>query len=177
MLGTLFILFLVASPAPAWHFHGCESLDWITHGTFHQNGDCMQFVADDENGTTFEIVNKGSWKDGMIGTIYADIVEPGTCGYQYTARICDWDADYSSNVVGTLVFLNFIECPGYYIRKSGQTTEWDYFIRNHEDFPELCTPENVGKKLKAELLVHTWVTNCIGKNVSELIDYDFLPNQ
>jgi hypothetical protein len=31
--------------------------------------------------------------------------------------------------------------------------------------------------LKQELLVRTWVTNCIGKNVSELIDYDFLPQQ
>jgi len=113
----------------------------------------------------------------MTGTIYAMTIDPGTCGCDYTVQICDWDADYSRNVVGTLVFLNFIECPGYYIRQSGQTMEWDYFIRNHEDFPELFRPENLGKKLKAELFVYTWVTNCIGKNVSELIDYDLLPQQ
>ncbi len=175
VFGLIFILCLIAYPAAGWHFHSCESLNYITHGTFHEVECGMQFV--DDTGVTFEIVNRGSWKDGMVGTIYAEIVEPGACGYDYTVQICDWDADYSRNVVGTLVFLNFIECPGYYIRQSGLTTEWDYFIRNHDDFPELCVPENLGKKLKAELLVHTWVTNCIGKNVSDLIDYDFLPNQ
>jgi hypothetical protein len=174
-LGTLVILCLASNPAAAWHFHSCESLNYITHGTFHQTDACMQFV--DDTGVTFEIVNKGSWKDGMVGTIYAEIVGPGECGFDYTVQICDWDADYSRNVVGTLVFLNFIECPGYYIRQAGQTTNLDYFIRNHEDFPALFRQENIGKKLKAELLVHTWVTNCIGKNVSELIDYDFLPQQ
>lgn len=175
VFGMATVLCLVALPAAAGHFHSCESLNYITHGTFHQVGDCMQFV--DDTGVTFEIVNRGSWKDGMVGTIYAEVVDPGSCGFDLTVQICDWDADYSRNVVGTLVFLNFIECPGYYIRQAGQTTQLDYFIRNHEDFPELFVPENIGKKVKAEVLVHTWVTNCIGKNVSELIDYDFVPQQ
>jgi len=175
VFGILDFLRLAVSPAVAGHFHSCESLNYITHGAFHDTGECMEFV--DDTGVTFEIVNRGSWKDGMVGTIYAEVVDPGECGLDYTVQICDWDADYSRNVVGTVVFLNFIECPGYYVRQAGQTTNLDYFIRNCEDFPGLCRPDNIGRKVRTELLVHTWVTNCIGKNVSDLIDYDFLPQQ
>jgi len=173
--GTFVVLCLASTPAGAWHFHSCESLNYITHGTFHQTDACMQFV--DDTGVTFEIVNRGSWKDGMVGTIYAETTDPGGCGTDYTIQICTWDADFSRNVVGKLVFLNFIECPGYYIRQAGETTNFDYFIRNHEDFPELFVQENLGKRVRTELLVHTWVSNCIGKNVSDMIDYDLLPQQ
>src|SRR5262249_35677428 len=125
----------------------------------------------------FGIVNRGSWRDGMTGTVYAMTVEGPACQAEQALQVCDWDADYSRNVPGTLVFLNFIECPGYYIRQAGGTDNADYFIRNHEDFPELFVPENLGKKVRAEILVDTGVTNCIGKNVSVLIDYDLLPGQ
>jgi hypothetical protein len=175
---ALIALLLIPAPASAGHFHGCESLNYIAHGTFHRVGDCLQFAPDPSlelpQPPPFGIVNQGSWKDGMVGTVYAMTVDPGACGAEQAIQICDWDADYSRNVVGTLVFLNFIECPGYYIRQAGQTANADYFIRNHDDFPELVVPENVGKRIKAEVLVHTWVTNCLGKNVSDLIDYDFL---
>ncbi len=177
----LVALLLISPYASAGHFHSCEALDYIAHGTFHQVGDCIQFTPDPSlevpDPPPFGILNQGSWKDGMVGTVYAMTTGEGACGADQAIQICDWDADYSRNVVGTLVFLNFIECPGYYIRQAGGTINADYFIRNHEDFPELCVPENVGKKLKAEVLVHTWVTNCLGKNVSDLIDYDFLSNQ
>lgn len=173
ILAATVLVALAGLPAAAGHFHSCDSLNYITHGTFHVIDDCVQFV--DDTGVTFEIANRGSWKDRMSGTIYAEIVTPGSCGQDLTVQICDWDADYSRNVVGTLVFLNFIECPGYYIRQAGQTANVDYFIRNHDDFPELFVPDNVGRKLKAEVLVDTGVTNCIGKNVSDLVDYDLLP--
>jgi len=169
------VLALATLPAAAGHFHSCESLNYITHGTFHELDGCVQFV--DDTGVSFEIANRGSWKDGMSGTIYAEIVAPGSCGQELTAQVCDWDADYSRNVVGTLVFLNFIECPGYYIRQAGQTVNLDYYIRNHDDFPELFVQDNVGRKLKAEVVVNTSVTNCLGKNVSHLVDYDFLPQK
>ena len=176
----LIVLISISLPASAGPWHGCETLDYIAHGTFEQVGDCIQFTPDPSleipDPSPFGIVNNGSWDDGMVGTVYAMTVTPGTCGAEQALQICDWDADYSRNVVGTLVFLNFIECPGYYIRQAGQTTNADYFIRNHEDFPELTVPENLGRRVKAEMLVHTWVTNCLGKNVSDLIDYDFLSN-
>lgn len=177
---VLATLFLIASPALAWHFHGCESLNYVAHGTFRQVGDCLQFLPDPSleipEPEPFGILNRGSWKDGMVGTVYAEALTAAACEAEQAMQICDWDADYSRNVVGTLVFLNFIECPGYYLRAAGQTTNADYFIRNHEDFPELFVPENLGKKVKAELLVRTWITNCLGKNVSEMIDYDLLSN-
>lgn len=171
-------LLLMSTPAGAGHFHSCESLNYIAHGTFRESGDCLQFLPDPSlevpNPAPFGVLNRGSWKDGMVGTVYAETSPTGACAAQQALQICDWDADYSRNVVGTLLVLNFIECPGYYIRVAGQTANADYFIRNHDDFPELFVPENVGRKIKAEIFVHTWVTNCIGKNVSELIDYDFL---
>jgi hypothetical protein len=177
----LVVLSLIAFPASAWHFHSCDSLNYIAHGTFQQVGDCMQFTPDPSleipKPLPFEIVNQGSWKDGMVGTVYAMTTDPLACGAAQALQICDWDADYSRNVVGTLVFLNSIECPGYYIRQAGVTTKEDYFIRNHEDFPELFVPENLEKKIKAEVYVYTWITNCLGKNVSHMIDYDLLPNQ
>ncbi len=172
-------LLLVSAQASAGHFHGCESLSYIAHVTFRHVGYCLQFLPDASvevpNPTPFGILNRGSWKDGMAGTVYAETTDQEACSADAAMQICDWDADYSRNVVGTLVLLNFIECPGYYLRVAGQTANADYFIRNHDDFPELFVPANLGRRLKAEILVHTWVTNCIGKNVSELIDYDFLP--
>ncbi len=172
-------LLLVSAQATAGHFHGCEGLNYVAHGTFRQMGDCLQFLPDASveipNPAPFGILNRGSWKSGMVGTVYAETLDREACSADAAMRICDWDADDSRNIVGTLVLLNLIECPGYYIRVAGQTTNADYFIRNHEDFPDLFVPANLGRRLKAEVLVHTWVTNCIGKNVSELIDYDFLP--
>jgi len=177
----LIVLLVTSYPASAGHFHSCEALNYIAHGTFRQVEGCLEFTPDPSlevpEPSPFGIVNNGSWKDGMVGTVYAMTTDQITCGADPALQICDWDADYSRNVVGTLVFLNFIECPGYYIRQAGQTTNADYFIRNHEDFPELLVPGNLGKKIKAELLVYTWVTNCIGKNISHLIDYDMLSNQ
>lgn len=178
VLLPLAVVVLISSPAGAGHFRSCESLNYIAHGTFRQVGACLQFLPDPSlevpDPAPFEIVNRGSWKDGMVGTVYAETALVGTCSVDQALQICDWDADYSRNVVGTLVVLDFIECPGYYIRVAGQTANADYFIRNHDDFPDLFVPENVGRRIKAEILVHTWVTNCIGKNVSELIDYDLL---
>lgn len=177
LIALLFILCLIAFPAASYHFHSCEYLNYITHGTFYKVGDdCWQFI--DDLGDSFEIVNKGSWKDGKTGTIYAMTVDEGNCGLGLPLQICDWDADYSKNVVGTLVFLNFIECPGYYIRTAGETYKQDYYITNCEDFDnDLCKPSNLGRKIKAEVLVDTGVTICLGKKVSTVIDYDFLPQQ
>ncbi len=181
-IGTLIALALMMTvPASAWHFHSCEGLNYIAHGTFRQVGDCLQFTPDPSleipEPVPFGITNRGSWRDGMIGTVYAQWSEEPACEAPWQMQICDWDADYSRNVVGELIVLDMIECPGYYIRQAGQTANQDYFIRNHEDFPELFVPENVGRKIKAEVLVDTGVTNCLGKNVSHLVDYDFLTNQ
>ena len=52
-----------------------------------------------------------------------------------------------------------------------------YYIRNNEDFPELFVPENLGKKVRVEVVVDTGVTTCLAKKVSHLVDYDILPNQ
>lgn len=177
---ALAALLAIPLPVSAGHFHSCDALNYIAHGTFEEVDGCMRFTPDPSleipDPAAFEVLNRGSWRAGMVGTVYAMTAEPGACGTDQALQICDWDADYSRNVVGTLLFLNSIECPGYYIRQAGGTTNADYFIRNHEDFPELVVPENVGKRLKAEVLVDTGVTNCIGKIVSTLIDYDFLTN-
>jgi hypothetical protein len=167
--------------ALAFHFHSCETLNYIAHGTFREVGGCMQFTPDPSlqipDPAPFGVVNSGSWKDGMTGTVYAMSLSEGACGASQSLQVCDWDADYSRNVVGTLVFLNFIECPGYYLRQSGPTESADYYIRNTEDFPELFVPENLGKKVRGEVVVDTGVTICIAKIVSHLVDYDILPNQ
>lgn len=180
LLTVLIVALAAVSPSLAFHFHSCEALTYVAHGKITQVGDCLQFTADPSieipDPQPFGIVNNGSWKDGMLGTIYAMTVDGPSCGASQAVQICDWDADYSRNVVGTLVFLNFIECPGYYIRQAGNTDNADYFIRNHDDFPELLVPENLGKKVRAEVVVDTGITNCIGKLVSHLVDYDLLGN-
>jgi hypothetical protein len=182
LLLTLLVAAATLAPVPALaQFHGCKTLNYIAHGIFHDVGGCMQFTPDPTleipDPAPFGVVNRGSWRDGMTGTVYAMSLSEGACAADQSLQVCDWDADYSRNIIGTLVFLNFIECPGYYIRQSGPTANADYYIRNTEDFPELFVPENLGKKVRGEVVVDTGVTICIAKIVSHLVDYDVLPNQ
>ena len=178
---AVLVALAAVSTVAAFHFHGCESLNYVAHGTFSASGDCLLFTPEPSleipDPEPFGIVDNGSWRAGMTGTVYAQTADGPVCGANQALQICDWDADFSRNVVGTLVIINFIECPGYYIRQGGAGNVTDYFIVNNEDFPELFVPENVGKRIRAEVLVDTGVTNCIGKAVSTLIDYDFAPNQ
>lgn len=174
-------LCLIAVPAGAWKYHGCDYLNFITHGTFYRvytddDEACWLFV--DELDVGWEVVNNGSWKDGMTGTIYAQMLDPGEalCDIGDPVKVCTWDADYSRNVSGTLVFRNFIECPGYYIRAGGGDFPREYYIMNCVDFgSELCENGNLGRKIKAQVFVDTGVSICLGAYRSLVIDFDFIP--
>ncbi len=148
-------------------------LQFIAHGTLHQVGECWQFVDDLNN--EFEVLGaKPGWEDGMEGTVYAEWAEAGVCGDLGTPlNVCLWDADYSTTVTGELVFINFIECPGYHIR----TGKGDYFIRNCEDFPPsdtLCDQQYLGRRVRVDLIVDTGVTICLGVFVSDIINFEFV---
>ena len=165
----LLLAVVAASPAAA---DPCL-LNLVTHGTFRHvatpSGTCVQFV--DDLGARYEVLQpRGSWKDGMAGTLYGNFQSAGTCSQETPIEICSFDADYSRNVVGTLVFLNFIECPGYAIRGNE-----DYKVLNCEDFgTELCDSANLGRRVKAEVLVDTGVSNCLGLLRSTVVDFELL---
>jgi hypothetical protein len=170
------LLIAVSLSSPAAGSGRCE-VNYVTHGTMHEvpgppGPGCLEFV--DDTGVRFEIVNpRGSWKEGMTGTIYAETQTEGACGLGLPVRVCNFDADFSRNVVGALEIRQFVECPGYVI-VTGNLRQ--YLILNCEDFgPALCDPANVGRRLKAEVFVDTGVSICLGMERSTVIDYDFLP--
>lgn len=146
----------------------------ITHGTIRDlsgsQGACWQLV--DDGGVPYEILNpKGSWRDGMTGTLYGAMQGQGICGAGTPVQVCNFDADYSRNVVGTLALIQFVECPGYVIEAQNQ----QYLIRNCQDFgTDLCAIGNIGRRIKAEVFVDTGVSICLGMARSIVVDYDFL---
>lgn len=150
-------------------------LDFLSHGTFRvvqePGGGCLQFV--DDLGVSWEVTNpRGSWKDGMTGTIEAEFLSSGTCPAPIgdPLRACSFTADFSRNLVGTLVFRQFVECPGYRI----ETQNEDYRIVNCDDFgTELCAAENLGRRLQAQIFVDTGATVCIASTTT-VIDFRFL---
>ncbi len=150
-------------------------IQFVSHGTFHEiqtpDGRCLQFV--DDLGNAWEITNpRGSWKDGMSGTIQAQFLDQGACSQEIGSplKACSFTADFSRNVVGTFIFREFVECPGYRIRTNNE----DYFILNCEDFgEELCTMENVGRKIQAQILVNTSPSICID-SLTTVVDFRFL---
>jgi hypothetical protein len=150
-------------------------IDFVSHGTFHvvstPDGDCLQFV--DDLGNAWEVTNpRSSWKDGMSGTIQAEFVSERKCSQDIGSplRVCTFTADFSRNVVGTFIFRQFVECPGYRIR----TQTEDYFITNCEDFgEELCTMANVGRRIQAQVLVNTSPSICID-SLTTVVDFRFL---
>lgn len=150
-------------------------IDFLSHGTFRvvqaAGGECLQFV--DDLGVSWEVTNpRGSWKDGMTGTIEAEFLSSGVCTAAIgdPLRACAFTADFSRNVVGKLVFRQFVECPGYRIA----TRTEDYRIVNCDDFgTELCAPENLGRRLQAQIFVDTGVTICIDSTTT-VVDFRFL---
>jgi hypothetical protein len=162
---------ILAAPA---HADKCV-INFVSHGTFHKvttpAGDCLQFV--DDLGTTWDVTNPhGSWKDGVSGTIQAEFVSQPRCSENIgqPLSICSFTADFSGNIVGTLVFVNFVECPGFRIR----TQTEDFFITNCEDFgDELCSMDNVGRHVQAQILVNSSPSICID-SLTTVIDFRFL---
>jgi hypothetical protein len=148
-------------------------INFVSHGEFERistpDGECLRFV--DDLGTTWDVTNpRGAWKDGMTGTILAEFVSGSTCSQQSGLRICTFTGDFSRNVVGTLIFRNFVECPGYRIR----TVNEDYYITNCTDFDgELCTMDNVGRRTQAQVFVNTSPSICID-SLTTVIDFRFL---
>ena len=60
-------------------------INFVSHGTFRSistpEGTCLQFV--DDLGTPWEITNpRGSWKDGLTGTVIADSSAYVALGYR-----------------------------------------------------------------------------------------------
>jgi hypothetical protein len=148
-------------------------INFVSHGEFRRvaspQGECLQFV--DDLGTVWDVTNpRGSWTDGMTGTILAELVSGPTCSQQPGLRICTFTADFSRSVVGTLIFRDFVECPGYRIHTENE----DYFITNCEDFgAELCTMNNVGRRTQAQILVNTSPSICID-SLTTVIEFRFL---
>jgi len=148
-------------------------INFVSHGEFKRvpmpQGECLQFV--DDLGTVWDVTNpRGSWTDGMAGTILAEFVPGPTCSQHPGLRICTFTADFSRNVVGTLVFRNFVECPGYRIHTENE----DYLITNCADFDtELCSMDNLGRRTQAQILVNTSPSICID-SLTTVIDFRFL---
>jgi hypothetical protein len=171
VISILFVLVFASVPAGA---DRCV-INYVSHGTFHvipsPGGDCLQFV--DDLGVTYEVTNpRGSWRDGMTGTVLAEWVTDGICSQDIgdPIRICTFTADFSRNIVGTLLFVDFVECPGYRIRTQNE----DYRIVNCEDFgSDLCTASNLGRKIQAQVFVDTGISICIDSTTT-VIDFRFL---
>ncbi len=159
------LLFAAVSPAAA---DPCP-LNFIAHGTFRDMGACLLF--EDDLGNFFEVVNRaGAWQDGMTGTAYAAFADENVCSSEQPLEMCFFDADYTHFVFGTLVFRNFVECPGYTIETGGT----EYLILNCDDFgKDLCRKANLGLRVQAEVFVDTGVSICLGTNRSVVLSYVF----
>ena len=150
------------------------SIQLGTRGTFHEVSStpqrCVTFV--DVLGNAYEVSQpKGAYRDGLSGVVWAEFVGDGTCTADPAIRICMFETDETKHVNGTLVFRNFIECPGYMINAAGQ----DYRIYNCDDFgTDLCDPANLGRKVQAELFTEAQISICIGQIKSFVLDYRFV---
>jgi hypothetical protein len=164
------LLSSVAAPAAA---EPC-SLQLGTRGTFHEltpnPARCLAF--EDVFGNLYEVSNpKGAYRDGLHGVVWAEFAGDGTCTESRAIRVCVLEADGAKRVSGTLVFRNFIECPGYMIDAAGQ----DHRIYNCGDFgTELCDPANLGRKVQAELHTEAQISVCLGQIKSFVLDYRFV---
>jgi len=145
-------------------------LNFISHGTFRDDGGCLLF--EDDLGNLYEVLNpRGVWRDGVTGTLYGHFAEQNVCSAETPVGICTFDADYTKTVTGTLEFRNFVECPGFVIA----TGNADYLIRNCEDFePHLCNSGKLGHRIRARVAVDTGVSICLGMNRSIVLEYWFL---
>jgi len=146
-------------------------LNFISHGTFRDAGGCTLF--EDDLGNLYEVRQpRGSFRDGRTGTIYAQWETESVCSSHPALRVCTWIADYQRRVNGTLVFRQFIECPGYII----DTPNQDYRIQNCQDFgTDLCDPANLGRSVQADVFVDTGVSICLGLARSDVLAFRFLP--
>ena len=150
-------------------------INFVSHGTFRSistpEGTCLQFV--DDLGTRWEITNpRGSWTDGLTGTVIADSSVASECSQDIGAplRICQFDADESRTVVGTFDENQFVTCPGFVIR----TQNTVFRIVNCDEIgPELCDFANIGRRVKAGVFVDASVTNCIDPGAT-VLDFRFL---
>lgn len=167
------VAILIGLGIGAAHADSCM-LQLGTRGTFHElaseRGRCLTFT--DVLGNTYEVVNpKGAYRDGLSGVAFAQFETENACTTDPPIRICTFDGDYTRRISGTLVFRNFIECPGYVINASGL----DYRIYNCEDFgQELCDPSNLGRRIKAQVFVEENISICLGQAKSFVLDYGFL---
>jgi len=162
------LICVAAVPAVAWD-PACP-LNFISHGTFRDDGECLLF--EDDLGNFYEVVDpRGAWVDGMTGTLYGHFAEENACSSETPVGICFLHADYTRTVTGTLEFMNFVECPGFVIAVGGA----NYLIRNCEDFDKhLCNNGKLGHRIRAEVFVDTGVSNCLGMNRSIVLAYEFL---
>jgi len=146
-------------------------LNFISHGTFRDAGGCTLF--EDDLGNLYEVLlPRGSFRDGRTGTIHAQWETDSACSTQPALRVCTFTADYQRRINGTLVFRQFIECPGYII----DTPNQDYRIQNCQDFgTALCDPANLGRSVQADVAVETGVSICLGLARSDVLEFRFLP--
>ncbi len=169
LLLSILLLCIATGPAAAQWPADCL-LNYISHGTIRDSGDCMLF--EDNLGNLFEITNpRGVWQEGMTGTIYGHFAEENVCSEETPVGICMFDIDYTRTVTGTLEFINFVECPGFVI----DVGNLNYLIRNCEDFdPHLCNNGFLGHRIRATVTVDTGVSVCLGMTRSIVLDYEFL---
>ncbi len=169
LLLPVLLICAVAGPVSAGLPGNCL-LNYISHGTIRDSGDCLLF--EDDLGNLFEVTNpRGVWQDGMTGTVYGHFADENECSEETPIGICLFDVDYTRTVTGTLQFINFVECPGFVI-KVGST---NYLIRNCEDFdPHLCNTGFLGHRIRATVTVDTGVSICLGMIRSIVHDYEFL---
>ena len=157
------------------HAAGPCTINFVSHGTFKvvstPEGNCLQFV--DDLGTSWEISNpRGSWTDGLTGTVVASSMATEECSQDIgqALRVCQFDADGARNVVGIFDENQFVTCPGFVIRTQNAT----FRIKNCDEIgPELCDFANVGRRVKAGIFVDKRVTNCIDPG-STVLDFRFL---
>ena len=175
LIRSLMLIVLCCALAVSAHQAAECIINFVSHGTFRSistpEGTCLQFV--DDLGTSWEITNpRGSWKDGLTGTVIADSNAASTCSEDIGAplRVCQFDGDESRTIVGIFDENQFVSCPGFVIRTQNTVFR---IVNCDEVGPELCDFANIGRRVKAGVFVDNRVTNCIDPGAT-VLDFRFL---
>ncbi len=160
--------------AAAWAAGQCL-INFASHGTFKvvstADGTCLQFV--DLLGNPWEITNpRGNWTDGLTGTVIGNTLATGSCSQNIgpPLEVCQFDADTTRNVVGIFDENQFVQCPGFVIRTQNATLR---IVNCEEIGPELCSFDNVGRRIMARVFVDAGITNCVDPGTT-VLDFRFL---
>ena|GEM_PF-7042118 len=150
-------------------FAACSSPDVMAHGTIQfvnvETG-CWEFLADD--GTSYELIYapQNILRDGLTGVLsgtYADLMT--FCMVGTPINICNFDADQTQNIVGTLRYLQLEG--GCWVIDSGSKS----YVPLSKD-PSFFRD---GAKVKVAGMVRDdMLSICMSGPVVEVVSYEFI---